>query len=134
MKKLANVTLSVLLSLLVLSASADNGRDEKIVSKNRDAIENAAPDDWYTLAYSAKKCLEKNVNCKEVANWIDKSLSIKETSYNLEVKGDYYVVNKLNAEAVTCYVKAIQLASENNDFDTGDLQKKIAKIMNLPTT
>ena len=134
MKKLANVTLSVVLSLLVLSASANNGRDEKIVSKNREAIENAAPDDWYTLAYSAKKCLDKKVNCKEVATWIDESLAIKETSYNLEVKGDYYVVNKLNEEAVKCYIKAMSLASDNNNFESADLQKKIAKIIDLPTT
>jgi hypothetical protein len=134
MKKLVKVTLSVILVMLVLSASAMDGRQEKIVSKNREAVENAAPDDWYTLAYSAKKCLEKNVNCKEVAVWIDKSLAIKETAYNLEVKGDYYVANKLNEEALKYYVKAVSLASENNNFDTDDLQRKIAKLIDLPTT
>ncbi|MFC2126460.1 hypothetical protein ACFLU5_16845 [Bacteroidota bacterium] len=134
MKKLAKVTLSVILAVLVISASAMDGRDEKIVTKNRESVENAAPDDWYTLAFSAKKCLDKKVNCKEVATWIDRSLAIKETSYNLEVKGDYYVANKLDEEALKCYIKAVSLASENNNFDTGDLQKKIAKIIDLPTT
>ena len=134
MKKLVKVTLSVILAFLVLSANAMDGREEKIVSKNREAVENAAPDDWYTLAYSAKKCLDKKVNCKEVATWIDRSLAIKETSYNLEVKGDYYVANKLNEEALRCYVKAVSLATENNNFDSGDLQKKIAKLIDLPTT
>lgn len=134
MKKLANVTLLSFLSLLVISASAMDSRDEKIVSKNREAIENAAPDDWYTLASCAKKCLDRNVNCKEVSTWIDKSLDIKETTYNLEVKGDYFVANKLNDEALKCYIKAMTLASENNNFKTEDLQRKIAKIIDLSTT
>ena len=134
MKKLAKVTLSVFLTLLVISESAKEDRNEKIVSKNRDAVENAAPDDWYTLAYCAKTCIDKKVNSKEVATWIEKSLAIKETAYNMEVKGDYFVVNKLNDEALKCYIKAISLASENNNFESADLQKKIAKIIDLPTT
>ena len=134
MKKLVKITLPVFLTLLVISANAMDGRDEKIVKKNREAVENAAPDDWYTLAYSAKRCLDKNVNSKEVAAWIERSLAVKETSYNMEVKGDYFVVNKLNEEALKCYIKALSLASDNNNFESGDLQKKIAKIIDLPTT
>ena len=134
MKNLVKVTLPVFLALMVISASAMDDREEKIVSKYRGDVENAAPDDWYTLAHSAKKCLDKKVNCKEVADWIDRSLAIKETPYNLEVKGDYYVANKLNDEAIKFYVKAVSLATQNNNFDTADLQKKIAKLIDLPTT
>ena len=135
MKNLVSISLSALLVLVMFSAYANNDRTEKIVSKHRDAVENAAPDDWYTLAFSAQQCLEKKANCKEVANWIDKSLSIKVTPYNLEVKGDYYMINRLNDKALECYLQVFKLEKEkDNNFDGTVLQKKIAKIIDLPTT
>lgn len=135
MKNLAKFISPILVLLFIPTVFASDGRSEKIVSKYRDAVENAAPDDWYTLAYSAKQCLDRKVNCKEVASWIDKSLAIKTTPYNLEVKGDYYVMNRLNDEALECYLEAFNMEKEkDNNYDGAELQKKIAVIIDLPTT
>jgi hypothetical protein len=111
---------------------ARDGKDDKIIHKYQEIIDNSAPDDWYTLARSADMCLKKNINRKEVAEWLDQSLSILETPYNLEIKGDYYRINHLPEKAGQCYLKAIQLGSENDsDFDIKSLQTKIAEVINL---
>lgn len=111
---------------------ARDGKDDKVIHKYQEIVDNASPDDWYTLARSADMCLKKNINRKEVAEWIDQSLSIRETPYNLEVKGDYYRINHLPEKAGQCYLKAIQLGSENDsDFDVKSLQTKIAEVINL---
>lgn len=111
---------------------ARDGKEDKIINKYKEIIENSSPDDWYTLANSADMCLKKNINRKEISEWLERSLSIKETPYNLEVKGDYYRINNLPEKAGKCYLKAIQLGSENDpNFDTKDLQTKIAQVLNL---
>ena len=69
------------------------------------------------------------VNLREAADWIDQSLSIKETSYNLEVKGDYYFASNLHDEALTYYVRSmIKGMEETPGFDTRDIQAKIVKV------
>ena len=104
-------------------------RDDKTTFKARKAVEEAAPDDWLTLAKSAEACIKKNVNLKEAAEWIDKSLAIKETSYNLKVKGDYYLKNNLPNEAISTYILSLKKAHEENpNSDPTALQEKITEI------
>ncbi|MBR9998313.1 MAG: hypothetical protein KFF73_05045 [Cyclobacteriaceae bacterium] len=111
---------------------AADGKEDKIINKYKEVIDNTSPDDWYTLARSADICLRKNINRREVSDWLDKSLSIKETPYNLEVKGDYYRMNNLPEKAGDYYLKAIQLGSETDpDFDIKTLQSKIAEVIDL---
>ncbi|MGF1637430.1 MAG: hypothetical protein ACFCUU_10180 [Cyclobacteriaceae bacterium] len=107
-------------------------RSDKVTEKAREAVKKASPDDWHTLANSAEKCLKKKVNLKEVAEWLDKSISIKETPYNLTLKGDYYRINKLPEKAMEFYVKAISeaMASDIN-ADTDHIQQRIADIKNM---
>ena len=124
-----------LLSVLFLSTSVmattlkvDDKKNNKIVLKARAAVDDASPDDWRTLAESADKMFQRKLNLKEAASWIDRSLEIKETAYNLEVKGDYYVINNLPEEAIKYYVKSIALGQQDASFNAGRVQDKITKI------
>ena len=132
MKKILMITMMLFFVSMTSGTFALDGKEDKIINKFKEIVENASPDDWYTLANSADMCLKKNINRKEIAVWLDKSLSIKETPYNLEVKGDYYRINNLPEKAGKCYLKAIQIGSEeDSNFDSSDLQEKIAEIIKL---
>jgi len=137
MKNLENLKLSVFSFLLLFglflssaAVAADDNKESKAVIKARAAVKQAAPDDWYTLANSAQVLIQKNESLKEAAEWIDKSLEITETPYNLEVKGDYYVANKLPGKAIEYYVKSILSAQDDPDFEVGRVQTKIMKLKN----
>ena len=113
----------------VFSAHANN---EKIISKARAAVENASPDDWETYAKSAAICIAKNVNMKEASKWLDHSLAIKKTTYNLTVKGDYYLKNKLPVKAMEKYLEAIDVGKAKDFyFDSSELQGRIDKARKL---
>ena len=103
-------------------------KTSKIVLKARDAVSNAATDDWYTLAMSAEKCVAKETNLEEAVQWLHKSLEIRETAINLEVMGDYYMAVDSPKEAISYYVKSMS-AGKANDFyfDGSSLQAKIAE-------
>lgn len=132
MKKITIISIIILVGALTFSSYAKDGKEKKIVAKFQETVDNAAPDDWFTLAECADICLRKNINCKEVSIWIDKSLKIKETPYNLEVKGDYYIANNLPEKGGDYYLKAILLGTEEDpDFDATGLQTKIARLINL---
>jgi hypothetical protein len=133
MKSLKIVVAALLITFLGTSFTYAgvnlDDKDSKSVIKARKAAENAAPDDWTTFAQSAALCIRKNTNMKEASQWIDKSLEIQETQYNLEVKGDYYKANKLYKEAVSYYIKSIAAGrNANKNFDTSKLQNKILAI------
>lgn len=111
-------------------ATKNEGKTDKLVVKTRNAVSNAGPDDWFTLAQAAEKCIKKGVNMMEACNWLDKSMKIRETAYNLTVKGDYYFVNRLPQKALEHYVKAIEVGkADDSNFNPADIQKKIAKIV-----
>ncbi len=102
---------------------------DKTTLKARELVEEAAPDDWMTFAKAAEKCINKGVNLKEAAGWLDTSIEIKETAYNLELKGDYYVRNNLPDKALEYYIKTLKVGKEQDlNFDARDIQKKIADI------
>jgi tetratricopeptide (TPR) repeat protein len=108
--------------------------EDKTTEKTREAVENASPDDWYTLAKSADKCFDKKVNLKEASQWIDQSLDITEAPYNLEVKGNYYMLNNLPEKALEYYVKAVRKANSDDPTDGENIQrvqKKIAEITEI---
>ena len=124
----------VILCGMSFSSQAFDGKNDKIMNKHREIINDLSPDDWYSLALSAETCIKKNIINKEVAEWIDRSLKIKKTAFNLEVKGDYYIKNKLPDKAGECYLEAIKVGiDEDHNFDSSELQEKIAKIVNLET-
>ncbi|CAN5488179.1 hypothetical protein BH23BAC1_BH23BAC1_31920 [soil metagenome] len=133
MKNLRSLMILLFATLFVTGTafSADNKiKDEdKTTLKAREAVENASPDDWKTLATSAEKCMKKNVNLKEAASWLDKSLAIKQDPYNLRLKGDYFQINNLPQQALEYYIKSIRagLATDVNYVDQ-ETQRKIAEI------
>lgn len=111
------------------SATAKNSDTDKTTEKAREAVEQASPDDWMTLARSAEKCIRKNVNLKEAAEWLNKSLDIRETAYNLKVKGLYYEKNNLPQEALKYYVKSLKVGIEQDiNYTDLDTQKKVAEL------
>ena len=124
----------LLLSSVSLNVHSSVGKNSKILNKYRDIVQESAPDDWYTLASSAAICLKKDIVNKEVAEWIDRSLKIKKTAYNLEIKGDYYMKTRLPEKAGAFYLEAMRVGlEEDKNFDSSELQSKIARIMNMET-
>ncbi len=85
------------------------GIEKKTTEKARQAVKEAAPDDWRTYAQSAEKCIRKKVNLAEAKQWLEKSLEINENTYNLSVMGDYYDMNNLPEKALEYYVKSITI-------------------------
>lgn len=113
-----------------INGSFASGRTDKITEKAREAVAEASPDDWYTLAQSAEKCLAEGVNLKEAAGWLDQSLAIKETPYNLKLKGDYYASNRLPDKAIECYSKSIRVGMlADPSYKDMDVQNKIVALI-----
>jgi len=133
--KKTNKWIAAIFAVLMMTASSQvfaGKNDDKTVQKAREAVEQASPDDWHTLAKSAEKCFRKNVNLKEASKWLDKSIEIKPTVYNLGLKGDYYAMNKLPEKALEYYIKAMNVAKEADNYaDVSDLQLKISDITNI---
>lgn len=124
--------LSLTMLLFFGTATMASNAEDKTTEKTREAVDNAGPDDWYTLAVSAEKCFKKKVNMKEASVWLDQSLEIAKTPYNLELKGDYYMINQLPDKALEAYVQAMNtLKTQNHSADFTGLQKKISKITNI---
>ena len=105
------------LATLFISAGSFAGiapDNNKVAEKARQAVEDAAPDDWYTYAHSAERCIRKKVNLKEAKAWLTRSLEIKEAPYNLAVMGDYYYSNNLPEQALEFYVKSLRVGLEED--------------------
>jgi hypothetical protein len=111
-------------------ASAGRG-DDRTTDKARAEVAKASADDWQTLAVNAEKCFKKKVNLKEASEWLDRSLRIAETRYNLELKGDYYSMNNLPDKAIEYYLKSINAVRDKSSSEIIAIQKKIAKIRNI---
>lgn len=126
-------TMALLLIVCLLASSFSFAvADDRTTEKTREAVENASPHDWYTLAISAQKCFKKKVNLKEASEWLDESLAIAETPFNLELKGDYFNKNRLPEQALEYYVRAMTtLKEKDGKADVVQIQKKIAKIINI---
>lgn len=130
LKNYFGVALFLSLITLMSSASYANVTDDKTTLKAREAVENASPDDWMAYAKSAEKCIKKNVNLKEAAEWLDKSIAIKSTPYNLKLKGLYYEKNNLPGEAIKCYVESLRLGLESDiNYTDQETQLKVKKLL-----
>lgn len=134
-KNLKNyLSVAFCLSLLTLLSSSTfaNETEDKTTLKAREAVENASPDDWMVYATSAEKCLKKNVNLKEAAEWIDKSISIKESPYNLKLKGMYYEKNNLPKKALEYYVRSLRVGLESDiNYTDEKTQMKVKELLEI---
>lgn len=114
----------------VASSSFASSRTDKITERARQAVAEASPDDWYTLAESAEQCLAAGINLREAATWLKQSLAIQETSYNLRVQGDYFVSNRLPERALESYSKSIRVGKLGDaSYTDADTQKKIVRLV-----
>ena len=134
MNRITVIFTRILFVILVVGSTAGSSfavpRADKVTQKAREAVANASPDDWYTLAESAKKCMDNGVNLKEAAVWLDQSIAIKETSYNLKLKGDYYLSNRLPERALDYYSKSIRVGKLTDpSYMDADTQDKIVSIV-----
>ncbi len=131
-KSVRMLTLALATLFLSVGTFAGNKTDNnKTTIKARQAVEEAAPDDWYTFANSADRCIRKKVNLAEAKTWLQKSLDIKETPYNLAVMGDYYNLNNLPEKALDYYVKSLRVGLQEDinykDVVTHEKMMKVRK-------
>lgn len=120
------ITLALVFTLASTSMYANVGND-KGVEKARTAVKNAAPEDWKTLTKSAKYLIKKNIHMDEALTWLEKSITIKKNTENLELLGDYYVKIGNNRQAMISYIEVIKFGkAKSANFYTLDLEQKIA--------
>lgn len=119
----------LLITVASHSVLAKSGGTDRVTEKARQAVEQASPDDWMTYAKNAELCIRKNVNLKEAAEWLDQSLNIKETAYNLKIKGLYYEKNNLPKEALLYYIKSLKTGIEQDiNYTDPATQQKVAAL------
>lgn len=121
------------LAALFISAGTYAGEkgteNNKTTEKARQAVEEAAPDDWYTYAKSAERCIRKKVNLAEAKGWLERSLEIKETPFNLAVMGDYYQLNNIPETALEYYVKSLRVGLEEDiNYKDAITHEKMMKV------
>jgi hypothetical protein len=75
---------------------------EKVLAAARRAI-----DDWRLPYRAATFCLDNNVNLAEARGWMDKSIAMKETMYNLAGKARFLALDGNKADAIALAKKAI---------------------------
>lgn len=128
MKKIRNLlAVLVLLSTTVVNAEVYAGKD-KVLNKARKAVESNFDNSWKVFAQSASMIIEEDIALEEAKEWLETSLKIQRTPFNLEVMGDYYFAIGDNKAAIKYYYESLLLLKENTlDPDTGKLQAKIWK-------
>ena len=126
----ARILLVIFITGSTVGSSFASSRTDKITLKARQAVAEASPDDWHTLAESAEQCMAEGVNLKEAAVWLDQSITIRETAYNLKLKGDYYASNRLPKQALEHYSKSIRVGMlADPSYTDADTQGKIVALV-----
>jgi len=75
---------------------------DKVLAAARKAI-----DDWRVPYRAATFCLDNNVNLTEARGWMDKSIAMKETMYNLAGKARFLALDGKKADAIALAKRAI---------------------------
>lgn len=123
--KLASLTMAVAI-MMSSTLTANAGIKERTLEKARAAVKHAAADDWETYARSANMLLQKNVSWEDAKAWLEKSLSISEEAYNLEIMGDYYVLNNQSEKGLQFYLKSLKKINETgSEIRAEKIQRKI---------
>ncbi len=122
----------VIVSVFISSFAFAAKKDDRITLRSRQIVESATPDDWKALAQAAAICVDKRTNLTQASEWLDKSMAIKVTSYNLEVKGDYMLLSNQPDQAMSFYIKALQTGLNSEaGFDVTNLQTKISQLKSV---
>lgn len=129
--------LTTFLAICVLGdlCAFSSGNDlnvEEYISKHKARIKNVAPDDWKTFADCANALVSKRIASVEALSWVDRSIDVRETVYNRTIKGDFLVLKGRIREAQAEYVRAIELAKqENRSKEIPKIQWKILVAMGV---
>lgn len=114
--------------LLMSQASWATHGGGKTIAKARSAVDQAAPDDWYTLAEAAQQCFKQGVNFQQAVIWLNRSIFIKRTPYNLEIRGDYYAASLLPRKALEAYSESYRIGILTRvDYQGSDICNKMAR-------
>jgi len=89
----------------------------------RAAMASLAPDDYQTAFRCAGFAFQNNVAPDEARQWIDKSISIKETWLNLRLKADMMAKDGKTAEAIQYGEKAIAVGKAAGDTPADEIAK-----------
>lgn len=112
------IFVAMVMAALFVSGSALAGdlsdNESRTAEKAREAVDNAGPDDWHTLASAAEKCIKKNVNLGEAKAWLKKSIKIRHTPYNLAVMGDYFMLNQIPEKGLEYYVASLRVGFQQD--------------------
>ena len=96
---------------------------EHALASARAAMASLAPDDQQTAFRCAAFAFQNNVAPDEARQWIDKSISIKETWLNLRTKADMLAKDGKTAEAIQFGEKAIAVGKAAGDTPAEEIAK-----------
>ena len=101
---------------------------EHALANARAAMASLAPDDHQTAFRCASFAFQNNVAPDEARQWMDKSISIKETWLNLRVKADMLAKEGKTAEAIQFAEKAIAVGKTDAPADEiAKIEKQVAE-------
>lgn len=101
---------------------------EHALASARAAMASLAPDDHQTAFRCASFAFQNNVAPDEARQWMDKSISIKETWLNLRVKADMLAKDGKTAEAIQFAEKAIAVGKTDAPADEiAKIEKQVAE-------
>jgi hypothetical protein len=101
---------------------------EHALANARAAMASLAADDHQTAFRCASFAFQNNVAPDEARQWIDKSISIKETWLNLRVKADMMAKEGKTAEAIQFGEKAIAVGKTDAPADEiAKIEKQVAE-------
>jgi len=94
----------------------------------RAAMASLAPDDNQTAYRCASFAFQNNVAPDEARQWVDKSISIKETWLNLRLKADMLAKEGKTAEAIQFAEKSIAVGKQDAPADEiAKIEKQVAE-------
>lgn len=100
----------------------------KVLPQVRAAVAEAKADDARTPLQAAMFCLDNNVNLDEVGAWIERSIAVKESMYNVLAKARLQAAQGKKADAIATAKRAIAVGkAANANADTAMADGLIAE-------
>jgi len=87
----------------------------------------AGPKDWEVPYDAAQFAFTNNLAKEDAMKWVDQSISLKTTYWNLRLKADMLAQSGNKAEAIATAEKAVKLGKDNKD-DAGEVAKTEKKL------
>jgi hypothetical protein len=102
---------------------------EHALTNARAAMASLAADDYQTAFRCASFAFQNNVAPDEARQWVDKSISIKETWLNLRVKADMLAKDGKTAEAIQFGEKAVAVGKKDDApaDEIAKIEKQVAE-------